>query len=196
MNEYQEQTIGVDAVQPEIVHEETVAVVPQEETLAAFDELVQAGKVRHIGCSTHPAWMVMEALAIAARDDRAAYATEQPPYNLVDRRIENELLPLCRKYGLGVLPWSPLARGFLAGNRGRDKTGETTRSRSDEFAHAMYYQDRDFTVVDRVTAVAALVDRARPKLSHPPFKIAFCSSSSIQTQSIGTTAKLCGGSPR
>jgi len=90
-------------------------VVPQEETLAAFDELVQAGKVRHIGCSTHPAWMAMEALAIAARDDRAAYATEQPPYNLVDRRIENELLPLCRKYGLGVLPWSPLAAGILAG---------------------------------------------------------------------------------
>ncbi len=90
-------------------------VVPQEETLAAFDELVQAGKVRHVGCSTHPAWMVMEALAIAARDGRAAYATEQPPYNLLDRRVENELLPLCRAHGLGVLPWSPLGGGILAG---------------------------------------------------------------------------------
>ncbi len=90
-------------------------VVPQEETLAAFDELVQAGKVRHIGCSTHPAWMVMEALAIGARDGRPAYATEQPPYNLLDRRIENELLPLCRAHGLGVLPWSPLGGGILAG---------------------------------------------------------------------------------
>jgi 1-deoxyxylulose-5-phosphate synthase len=90
-------------------------VVPQAETLAAFDELVQAGKVRHVGCSTHPAWMVMEALAIAARDGRPAYATEQPPYNLLDRRIENELLPLCRAQGLGVLPWSPLGGGILAG---------------------------------------------------------------------------------
>jgi aryl-alcohol dehydrogenase-like predicted oxidoreductase len=90
-------------------------VVPQAETLAAFDELVRAGKVRHIGCSTHPAWMVMEALAIAARDGRAGYATEQPPYNLLDRRVENELLPLCRAQGLGVLPWSPLGGGILAG---------------------------------------------------------------------------------
>jgi aryl-alcohol dehydrogenase-like predicted oxidoreductase len=90
-------------------------VVPQAETLAAFDELVEAGKVRHVGCSTHPAWMVMEALAIAARDGRPGYATEQPPYNLLDRRIENELLPLCRAQGLGVLPWSPLGGGILAG---------------------------------------------------------------------------------
>jgi 1-deoxyxylulose-5-phosphate synthase len=90
-------------------------VVPQAETLAAFDELVQAGKVRHVGCSTHPAWMVMEALAIADRDGRPGYATEQPPYNLLDRRIENELLPLCRAQGLGVLPWSPLGGGILAG---------------------------------------------------------------------------------
>jgi aryl-alcohol dehydrogenase-like predicted oxidoreductase len=90
-------------------------VVPQEETLAAFDELVRAGKVRHVGCSTHPAWMVMEALSIAARDDLPAYATEQPPYNLLDRRIENELVPLCQAHGLGVLPWSPLAAGILAG---------------------------------------------------------------------------------
>ena len=90
-------------------------LVPQEETLAAFDELVQAGKVRHVGCSTHPAWMVMEALATAERTGLPSYVSEQPPYNLLDRRIENELLPLCRKYGLAVLPWSPLGGGVLAG---------------------------------------------------------------------------------
>jgi len=90
-------------------------VVPQDETLAAFAELVDAGKVRHVGCSTHPAWMVMEALCVADRNHRPAYATEQPPYNLLDRRIENELLPLCQTHGLGVLPWSPLAGGILAG---------------------------------------------------------------------------------
>jgi aryl-alcohol dehydrogenase-like predicted oxidoreductase len=91
------------------------SIVPQEETLAAFDELVRAGKVRYIGCSTHPAWMVMEALAASERLGLAAYVSEQPPYNLLDRRIENELLPLCRKYGLAVIPWSPIAGGILAG---------------------------------------------------------------------------------
>ena len=91
------------------------AVVPQEETLAAFDELIRAGKVRYVGCSTHPAWMVMEALATSERLGLPAYVSEQPPYNLLDRRVENELLPLCRKYGLAVIPWSPLAAGLLAG---------------------------------------------------------------------------------
>jgi aryl-alcohol dehydrogenase-like predicted oxidoreductase len=97
------------------LHRPTFAGVPAEETLGAFDELVQAGKVLHVGCSTHPAWMVMEALAVAERDDLPRYTTEQPPYNLLDRRIENELLPLCEKHGLGVLPWSPLGAGILAG---------------------------------------------------------------------------------
>jgi 1-deoxyxylulose-5-phosphate synthase len=105
------------------------SVVPQAETLAAFDELVQAGKVRHVGCSTHPAWMVMEALAVAARDGRPAYATEQPPYNLLDRRVENELLPLCRAHGLGVLPWSPLGAGILS-NRYADADRVPDNSRA------------------------------------------------------------------
>jgi aryl-alcohol dehydrogenase-like predicted oxidoreductase len=89
--------------------------MPQEETLRAFDDLVRSGKVLYIGCSTHPAWMVMEALAISERYHLAGYVSEQPPYNLLDRRIENELVPLCQKYGLAILPWSPLAGGILAG---------------------------------------------------------------------------------
>jgi len=89
--------------------------VPQDETLRAFDDLIRAGKVLYIGCSTHPAWMVMEALATSEKYGLARYISEQPPYNLVDRRIENELLPLCRKHGLAILPWSPLAGGVLAG---------------------------------------------------------------------------------
>jgi aryl-alcohol dehydrogenase-like predicted oxidoreductase len=88
---------------------------PQDETLRAFDDLIHAGKVRYIGCSTHPAWMVMEALALSERYGLARYISEQPPYNLLDRRIENELIPLCQKYDLAVLPWSPLAMGVLAG---------------------------------------------------------------------------------
>ncbi|MEI8000167.1 MAG: aldo/keto reductase [Actinomycetes bacterium] len=90
-------------------------VVPQEETLAALDELVRAGKVRFVGASTFPAWMVMEGLATAAAHDLPAFVSEQPPYNLLDRRIENELIPLCRRHDLAILPWSPMAGGVLTG---------------------------------------------------------------------------------
>lgn len=96
--------------------------VPQDETLRAFDDLVRAGKVRYIGCSTHPAWMVMEALATSEKHGLTRYISEQPPYNLLDRRIENELVPLALKYRLALLPWSPLAGGILAG---RYKAGES-----------------------------------------------------------------------
>ncbi len=89
--------------------------IPQDETLRAFDDLVRAGKVLYIGCSTHPAWMVMEALATSEKYGLARYISEQPPYNLLDRRIENELVPLALKHGLALLPWSPLAGGILAG---------------------------------------------------------------------------------
>lgn len=89
--------------------------VPVDETLRAFDDLVRSGKVRYIGCSTHPAWMVMEALAVSEKYGLARYISEQPPYNLLDRRIENELVPLAQKYGLALLPWSPLAGGILSG---------------------------------------------------------------------------------
>jgi aryl-alcohol dehydrogenase-like predicted oxidoreductase len=103
--------------------------VPQDETLRALDDLVRQGKVRYIGCSTFPAWMVMEALATSERYGLARYVTEQPPYNLLDRRIENELVPLARRYHLGLLPWSPLATGVLAG-RYRDSRKVPPNSRA------------------------------------------------------------------
>ena len=89
--------------------------IPVDETLGALTDLVRAGKVRYVGCSTHPAWMVMEALAVSDRLGLARYVSEQPPYNLLDRRIENELVPLAQRYGLAILPWAPLAQGVLAG---------------------------------------------------------------------------------
>jgi 1-deoxyxylulose-5-phosphate synthase len=89
--------------------------IPIDETLGALTDLVRAGKVRYIGCSTHPAWMVMEALAASERHGLARYVSEQPPYNLLDRRIENELLPLAERCQLAILPWAPLAQGLLAG---------------------------------------------------------------------------------
>jgi 1-deoxyxylulose-5-phosphate synthase len=78
----------------------------------------------------------------------------QNHYNLVYREEEREMIPLCLTEGIGLLPWSPLARGFLAGNRNREKGGETLRSKTDEYAHSMYYQESDFQIVDRVVEIA------------------------------------------
>ena len=89
--------------------------IPQDETLRALDDLVSSGKVVYVGSSTFPAWMVMEGLAASEKHNLVRYESEQPPYNLLDRRIENELVPLALKYDLAILPWSPLAGGILAG---------------------------------------------------------------------------------
>jgi len=87
----------------------------QEETLEALNDLVRWGKVRYVACSTHPAWKVMEGLAISERRGFARYCLEQPPYNLLDRRIENELVPFCMEHGLGIVVWCPMAQGMLTG---------------------------------------------------------------------------------
>ncbi len=106
--------LGTDHIDLYQLHRPPINM-PQDETLRAFDHLVSSGKVVYIGASTHPAWLVMEALAISERYGWARYISEQPPYNLLDRRIENELVPLAQRYGLAILPWSPLAGGILAG---------------------------------------------------------------------------------
>ena len=108
---------------------------PPDETLRALDDLVHSGKVVYIGCSTHPAWMVMEALAVSERQNLARYVSEQPPYNLLDRRVENELVPLCQKYGMAILPWSPLAGGMLAGRYppGAEYPSDSRATRSGEY---------------------------------------------------------------
>ncbi len=106
--------LGTDYIDLYQVHRPVPEVAP-DETLGALTDLVRAGKVRYIGCSTHPAWMVMEALAVSERLGLARYVSEQPPYNLLDRRIENELIPLALRYNLAILPWAPLAQGVLAG---------------------------------------------------------------------------------
>lgn len=89
--------------------------IPVDETLGALTDLVRQGKIRYIGCSTHPAWQVMEALMVSELKGYARYISEQPPYNLLDRRIENELIPMCQAHGLAVIPWTPLAQGVLTG---------------------------------------------------------------------------------
>ncbi|MDJ0668932.1 MAG: aldo/keto reductase [Desulfobacterales bacterium] len=89
--------------------------VPQEESLEALADLRQQGKIRYIACSTHPAWRTVEGLHLAERHGYPKFVCEQPPYNLLDRRIENEIVPMCRHYDLGIISWSPLAQGVLAG---------------------------------------------------------------------------------
>lgn len=86
-----------------------------EETLGALTDLVQQGKIRYAGSSTHPAWKIMEALAASEKYGFTRYILEQPPYNLLDRRIENEIIPLCKTHGLGIIAWSPMAMGVLIG---------------------------------------------------------------------------------
>ncbi|MEM1189763.1 MAG: aldo/keto reductase [Pseudomonadota bacterium] len=96
--------------------------VPVEETLGALTDLVRQGKVRYIGCSTHPAWQLMESLLVSELRGLERFVSEQPPYNLLDRRIENELVPLCEKYGVGLITWSPMAMGILAGRYASEST--------------------------------------------------------------------------
>jgi aryl-alcohol dehydrogenase (NADP+) len=128
---------------------------PIEETLSALDDLVRQGKVRYIGASSMMAWQFAKALYLADRLGYSRFVSMQNHYNLVYREEEREMLPLCRAEGIGVIPWSPLARGFLAGNRRTTTDSDTERGRTDTYAHDLYYAPGDFTVADRVAEVAA-----------------------------------------
>jgi aryl-alcohol dehydrogenase (NADP+) len=126
---------------------------PIEETLRALDDIVRAGKALYIGGSSMFAYQFARMLAASDSNGLARFVTMQNHYNLVYREEEREMLPLCREEGIGIIPWSPLARGFLAGNRNTQDFGETTRAKTDDYAQKMYYQPSDFAVVDRVTAI-------------------------------------------
>ena len=128
---------------------------PIEETLDALNDIVRSGKARYIGASSMAAWQFAKALYLADLHGWRRFVSMQNHYNLVYREEEREMLPLCRAEGVGVIPWSPLARGFLAGNRkrGGERTA-TPREQSDQFAHNLYYTDADFDVVERVVEVA------------------------------------------
>jgi 1-deoxyxylulose-5-phosphate synthase len=129
---------------------------PIEETLDALDDLVRAGKVRYLGASSMFAWQFSKALHLADRRGWSRFVSMQNHYNLIYREEEREMIPLCRAEGVGIIPWSPLARGFLAGNRiAEGKRGETVRAKSDDFAQSMYFEPEDFAVADRVKEVAA-----------------------------------------
>ncbi len=127
---------------------------PIEETLEALDEVVKMGKALYIGASSMFAYQFTKMLYKAEQMGLTRFVAMQNHYNLIYREEEREMIPLCREEGIGLIPWSPLARGFLMGNRTRQDYGETIRSKTDPYAHQMYYQDSDFAVVDRVTEIA------------------------------------------
>ena len=127
---------------------------PIEETMEALHDVVKSGKARYIGASSMYTWQFAKALHIADTHGWTRFVTMQNHYNLVYREEEREMIPFCQAEGIGIIPWSPLARGFLAGNRSRADDGNTVRGKSDTFSHEMYYQESDFEVVDHVVEIA------------------------------------------
>jgi aryl-alcohol dehydrogenase-like predicted oxidoreductase len=129
-----------------------------EETMEALHDVVKMGKALYIGASSMYAWQFAKAQATAQLHGWTPFVSMQNHYNLVYREEEREMNPFCREEGIALIPWSPLARGFLAGNRTRDKGGDTIRSTTDSLLHDRYYQDNDFDVLERVLDLAKRLD--------------------------------------
>ena len=127
---------------------------PIEETLEALNDVVRAGKARYIGASSMFAWQFGKALHVSEKHGWTKFISMQNHYNLVYREEEREMIPLCQDQGIGLIPWSPMARGFLAGNRKRGGGGDTERSNNDPFGDSMYFRDEDFTVADCAAEIA------------------------------------------
>ena len=127
---------------------------PIEETMEALHDVVKAGKARYIGASSMYAWQFAKAQHVADINGWTRFTSMQNHYNLVYREEEREMIPLCIDQGVGLIPWSPLARGFLAGNRKRDGGGDTARAKSDDYADEMYFRENDFTIIESVKKIA------------------------------------------
>lgn len=145
--------LGVDYIDLYQIHRLDPAT-PMEETLEALHDLVKCGKVRYIGASSMHAWQFTKYLYLADVHGFTRFVTMQNHYNLVYREEEREMMPLCKEERVGCIPWSPLARGFLAGNRFREGGGESARARTDEFAQKLYYTEADFAVAERNVEIA------------------------------------------
>jgi aryl-alcohol dehydrogenase-like predicted oxidoreductase len=130
--------------------------IPIDETLRALDDLIRAGKIRYIGTSTYAAWQIVESLWVAQELGLNRFVCEQPPYHLLDRRIERELLPMARTYGLGVIPWSPLAGGFLTGRYTREnyQSVEGRHGGGKQRGDRNHFTDQTFQVVEKLEQMA------------------------------------------
>jgi len=158
---------------------------PIEETMGALHDVVRAGKARYIGASSMFAWQFAKAQHTAETHGWTKFVSMQNHYNLIYREEEREMVPLCLDQGVGCIPWSPLARGVLAGNRTRDGGRNTTRSSTDPFTDYLYDQPTDFDVVDAVVEVAAARDV-------PPAQVALAwllSKPGVTAPIVGSTKK-------
>jgi len=127
---------------------------PIEETMDALNDVVRSGKAHYIGASSMFAWQFSKAQHTAQSAGWTRFVSMQNHYNLVYREEEREMIPLCVDQGVGLIPWSPMARGFFAGDRKRGGGGETSRANSDPFAKGLYFRDEDFTVAERAADIA------------------------------------------
>jgi aryl-alcohol dehydrogenase (NADP+) len=145
------QRLGMDYVDLYQIHRWDYQT-PIEETMEALNDVVRAGKARYIGASSMFAWQFAKAQYTAQSHGWTRFVSMQNHYNLVYREEEREMIPLCLDQGVGLIPWSPMARGFFAGNRKRGG-GETPRSRNDAFAERLYFREEDFVVADRAREI-------------------------------------------
>ena len=127
---------------------------PIEETMEALHDVVRSGKARYIGASSMFAWQLMKAQSTAQLHGWTRFVSMQDHYNLIYREEEREMIPCCVDQGLAIIPWSPMARGFFAGNHRKGDWGETTRAKTDTYGQELYYRDADFAVADRVQEAA------------------------------------------
>lgn len=145
-----------------------------DETLRAFDDVIKAGKVNYIGCSTFAAWQLVESLWVSEKLCLNRFATEQPPYHLLDRRIERELIPACQTYGLGIIPWSPLAGGFLTGKYQRPDT-DGAGQEGGRFSDGQHGRSDMLQNPAAFDAVDALLELAKAKgCTLSQFALAWC----------------------
>src|SRR3990167_2571926 len=157
--------LGLDYVDHLVIHRHPhglpgQAQPPIEESLEALHDVVKAGKALYLGASSMFAWQFATMLATQRRHGWTRFVSMQNHYNLVYREEEREMLPLCAAEGIGVIPWSPLARGFLAGNRKRGSKDATSREQHDDFGHGLYYADADYDIADRVVELATRKGRS------------------------------------
>jgi aryl-alcohol dehydrogenase (NADP+) len=145
--------LGVDYVDLYQIHRFDYDT-PIEETMEALNDVVRAGKAIYIGASSMHAWQFAKMLQIQRSRGWAQFVSMQNHYNLIYREEEREMIPLCRHEGIGLIPWSPLARGFLAGNRKRDAKDATIREKHDHYGHSLYYAPADYDIADRVVQLA------------------------------------------
>ncbi|HXZ79865.1 MAG TPA: aldo/keto reductase [Terriglobales bacterium] len=156
---------------------------PIDETLEALNDVLRAGKALYLGASSMYAWQFARIIYTAERLGGPRFVSMQNHYNLVYREEEREMIPFCRAEGIAVLPWSPLARGFVMGNRNREDFGDTQRAKTDDYAHKLYYRDSDFKIVERVTEIAS-----RRGVSNAQIALAWL------LQQPGVTAPIIGAS--